>query len=77
MSVLPKVNDANLSFCCKPESSDRAASSAAGMSGALATRGAGGGKASRLTETTAALASTHSSSHIQKWASIIAKKSEK
>ena len=76
MSVMPEVNHTNLSFRCKPESSDRAASSAAGMSGALATWGAGGGKASRLKETTAALASPHSSSHIQKRASILAKKSE-
>ena len=75
MSVVPRVYRANFSFCCKPESSDRAVSSAVEMRGALATRGVGGGKASRLTETTAALASAHSSSHTRKWDSILAKES--
>ena len=74
---MPRVYHANLSFCCKPEFSDRATSSATGMRGALAMRGAGCGMASRLTSTTAALASAHSSSHMRKWGSILAKKREK
>lgn len=74
---MPRVYHANLSFCCKPESSYRAESSAVGMRGDLAITGAGGGKASRLVEITAALASPHSSSHMRKWDSILAKESEK
>ena len=74
---MPGVYHANLSFCCKPEGSYCVGSSAVGIRGDLANTGAGGGEASDSVEITAALASPHSSNHMQKWDRILAKKSKK